>query len=92
MVLLAGMLLVVPLNMHYSRDLRKLKQESDAIVHWVYQQKLKTNAFPEIIGKHDPRITYMADGENGFSLYFYVATPTTGHFYTPKDGWGYMDD
>ena len=93
MVILAlGLFAVVPYNLYCANDLRNLKAKSDNLVHWVYQQKLKTNSFPAALKiNSDPRITYSRQ-EDGFSLFFYVATPTTGHFYTSRDGWGYMDD
>lgn len=92
-ILIAGVIAVVPYNIYYANDLQNLKAESDSIVHLVYQQKLKTDTFPKTINsKYDSRITYTKDGEDGFMLFFYVTTPNTGHFYTSKDGWGYMDD
>lgn len=87
-----GLLVVVPYNLYYTNDLHNLKTESDSIVHWVYQRKLKTGAFPKTISnKHDSRINYWA-GKDDFMLSFYVSTPKTGHFYTLKDGWCNMDD
>jgi uncharacterized membrane protein len=91
--LVLGLFTIVPVNMYYAKRWQNLKIESDEIVHWVYQQKLNNNSFPEkLIRKHDPRIKYTKENEYGFTLFFYVTTPNTGHFYTPKDGWCYMDD
>ena len=87
-----GLLVVVPYNLYYTNDLHNLETESDSIVHWVYQRKLETGAFPKTMGsKHDSRITYWA-GKDDFILLFHVTTPNSGHFYTLKDGWCYMDD
>jgi hypothetical protein len=92
-VLGTGLLAIVPYNLYCANDLQNLKKESAGIVHWIYRQKLETHTFPKTISsRHDSRITYTREGENGFTLFFYVTTPNTGHFYTLKDGWCYMDD
>jgi hypothetical protein len=87
-----GFLVIVPYNMYYSIELRELKIKGDRIVNWAHQVELETNSFPENLTiESDPRITYVRE-KDSFIVSFYVTTPTTGHFYTPKDGWGYMDD
>ncbi|MGV3609509.1 MAG: hypothetical protein ACO1N0_01075 [Fluviicola sp.] len=92
-ILLTGFLTVVPINMYYANLWHDLKSESEEIVHWAYQVRLKTGAFPEKLKrKHSPRITYNKESGDAFSVLFYVANKNTGHFYTSKGGWGYMDD
>lgn len=92
-MLVFGFLLIVPFNIYYSNDWRILKEKSDGIVHWAYRIKSKTGSFPDkLTFKCDPRITYHREDEEYFGIHFYISTPNTGHFYSSKDGWGYMDD
>lgn len=92
-ILVAGFLVIVPYNMYYANLWYELKTQSDDIVHWAYTVRSKTNTFPEKLKrKYNPRITYTKGEDGNFSLFFYVSTPNTGHFYDSKNGWGYMDD
>lgn len=92
-VLFIGLLIVVPINLYWTYELKKLKMEADEIVHLAYLIKSETNFFPDQMRcKKDKRIIYTKeDGEN-FTLFFYVTTPNTGHFYSNESGWGYMDN
>lgn len=92
-LLVSGFLLIVPFTLYDVNLWSRLKTESDEIVHWAYQVKSKTGTFPKVLTrKHDHRISYTKEKNDQFTLFFYVSTPSTGHFYTSKDGWGYMDD
>jgi hypothetical protein len=92
-ILISGILAIVPFNIHYSNELLKLKTQSDTIVHYAYQVKLKTNTFPKKLAiKYNSRIRYYCENDSSFSVSFFVASTNTGYFYTPKDGWCYMDD
>lgn len=92
LILIVGFLVIVPINMYYSYELKGLKIKSDRIVNWAHQVELKTNSFPNIKVQSDKRITYTKEDDGTFSLFFYVTTSNNGHFYTPKDGWCFMDD
>ena len=92
-ILSLGFLIVVPVNMYYLNELQALKSNSDEIVHWAYQEQLRTNSFPDKLTiKHDERIHYTKFKNNEFSLIFSVSSPNSGHFYNSNSGWGYMDD
>lgn len=88
-----GFLIIVPVNMYYLTELNALKSSSDKIVHWAYQEKLRTNFFPDKLTiEHDERIHYTKSRKNSFSLTFSVSSPSSGHFYNSSSGWGYSDD
>lgn len=92
-ILVSGVLIIVPFNIYYSNDWRILKEKSDDVVHWAYHVKLRTGSFPEkLTFKCDSRITYNREDPDNFGIHFYISTPNTGHFYTSKNGWEYMDD
>ena len=91
-ILVSGILLVVPFNIYQLNDLRILKDEGDRIVHDAYQYKLKTGSYPEDFHSKDSRIVYDKDRTGSFMVSFYVFSSSGGHFYTPKDGWVFMDD
>lgn len=90
----SGFLIIVPFNMYYANVWHELKTQSDQIVHWAYQVKLKTGYFPDKPAfSCDSRITYSKNKkEDSFGIHFYISTPNTGHFYNSNEGWGYMDD
>ncbi len=91
--LLIGFFVVVPLNMYFQNQLDQVKSQSDEIVHYAFQEKIKTGEFPKKINiKSDKRIFYCQEDKNLFTLSFYIVDPNIGHFYSSKDGWGFMDD
>lgn len=91
-ILTLGILLVVPFNIYLLNDLRILKSESDRIVNVAYKHKLKNGNYPKQIHSKDTRVKYLREKDGSFTVSFYVYVQNAGHFYTPEDGWCFMDD
>lgn len=78
-----------------------LNLEAHHIVHWAYSIKEKTGSFPKDLTGYDLRYPpyqeylqgYESDGEEYMSVYYYVGTQGTSHYYdTQRGGWGYYPD
>lgn len=81
------------MNIFYTQQYFHLKNQSDEIVHLMFQEKLNSGKFPKTIKLNiDSRITYQLENDNQFTLSFFVANKNSGHFYSSKSGWGFMDD
>ncbi|GEM_PF-6003921 len=92
LVLIFGFLLIIPFNLYYLKEFDNLKSYSEKVVHWAYTEKIKSKAFPtKLTTKHDKRIVYTVDNDS-FTVFFFVISSNTGHFYSSKSGWGFMDD
>lgn len=70
-----------------------LKNESDKLIRFANNEKIASGKYPSKL-KHiiDDRIIYTKIDDNNFNIFFYVTDDNSGHFYNPKEGWGYMDD
>jgi len=98
-ILLIGFI-VVPYQLFLGNNLLALKEEAANITAYVYEQKIQTGNYPQNISNYDfaypntrKNFNYNLDTDNQFSLYYYVGTKSTSHFYSSKTRkWGYYPD
>lgn len=95
-------LIYVPEQIQLTNKLIKLKEEGANIVNYIYNYKIKNNEFPEDISEYVYKYTdlkkhfsytYKANKDD-FSVYFYVGSKSTSHFYIHSKGyyWDYYPD
>lgn len=97
-VLLA--LAILPRQVVLGHRLLGLREESAAIVAWVYEQHRRSGEFPPDLDEYEPKrsellpfLTYTPDrSRGGFLLVFSVGTPSTSHGFSPATGWWYYPD
>ncbi|MEM9799414.1 MAG: hypothetical protein AAGA20_03745 [Planctomycetota bacterium] len=92
---------IVPYHVGLIRRHSLVRHEASRIVAFAYEAKAETGAFPESLDGYAyerPGVAryvqhYRADEEvGGFCVMYFVGTPTTSHWYTPKGGWQYYPD
>jgi hypothetical protein len=78
-----------------------LNLEAHNIVSWAYSEKEKTGSFPKDLTGYvllypsyqEYLQGYDTDGADHMSVYYYVGTEGTSHYYdTQRGGWGYYPD
>jgi hypothetical protein len=78
-----------------------LNLEAQNIVSWAYSEKEKTGSFPKNLTGYvllypsyqEYLQGYDTDGADHMSVYYYVGTEGTSHYYdTRRGGWGYYPD
>ncbi|MFM6994395.1 MAG: hypothetical protein ACKOWO_04665 [Sediminibacterium sp.] len=73
--------------------LNYLKNESDKLIRFASNEKIASGKYPSKLKyKIDNRIIYTKIDDNNFNIFYYVTDDNSGHFFNPKEGWGYMDD
>ncbi len=95
------LLAIVPYQAVLGHRMISLQQEASGVVSYAYETKLATGEFPADLSGYkfgDEGLQpffqeYRRNLESGgFSLFWYIGTPSTSHYYTPLHGWGYYPD
>ena len=92
---------MIPYQLYLGQRLIDLQAESARIVAYAYEQKLVTGKYPSDLSgytfsnpatqKFLQDYTYN-DMDDSFSIFYSVGTPSTSHWYNPKQGWCYYPD
>lgn len=91
----------VPWQTHLGHKLFLLKEESANVVNYVYHQHAVFGEYPADLENYEyqnpslrDQIYFRSRGEGGFSVGYWVGTPTTSHFYNHEYGpvWRYHPD
>lgn len=92
-------LLIIPYQVLLGYRWHLLRQETLSIVAHVNQVKKQTGEYPPNLSAYQflhPRlqhhITYEYYEPTNYSVYFYIGTPDTSHWYNSNSGWGYYPD
>lgn len=98
---LAVFVAIVPYQALLGHRLLGLQEEAGKVVSYLYDVRLRTGEYPADLSSysfHDPGLRpffqeYRRGADlGGFGLYWYVGTPSTSHFYQPRQGFGYYAD
>lgn len=92
--------IVVPYQFYLAQKLISLKEEAANLTTWLHDQKNAHTIYPTDISGYDftfpelkKNFDYTRESEYQFSLYYYVGSQTTSHFYhSDKKKWGYYPD
>lgn len=91
---------VIPYQFYLAQKLVSLKEEAANLTTYLYDQKKSTSVYPKDISGYlftfpelKKNFNYSRESENQFSLYYYVGSQTTSHFYhSDTKKWGYYPD
>lgn len=98
-VLLIGFI-IVPYQFYLGNKLISLKEEAANITAYLYEQKIDNSIYPKDISGYTfafqelkENFNYNQGSSNQFTLYYYVGTESTSHFYnSDTKKWGYYPD
>jgi len=86
-------IIIVSFCIYNLNELIHLKKECSSLIRRANNVKTKSGKYPlKLDCEMDKRIIYTKIDDNKFNIFFYVTDKNSGHFYNPKEGWGYMDD
>ncbi|WP_303316425.1 hypothetical protein Q4Q34_06360 [Flavivirga abyssicola] len=92
--------ILIPGQILLGHKLFLLKNESASVVNYIYKYKIRNGKYPVDISEYRYKypelrnhITYNFK-DTDFSVYYYVSTPNTFHYYVHSRGynWGYYPD
>lgn len=95
-------LIFVPEQIGLGYKLIYLKEEGANIVNYIYNYKIQKGKFPRDLSEYEYNYSDLKkhfsysfkSDKNDFSVYFYVATPSTSHYFIHSRGcyWDYYPD
>lgn len=92
--------IIVPYQFYLGNKLVSLKEEAANITAYLYEQKIANNLYPEDISGYPftfpelkKNFNYNQEPASQFTLYYYVGTENTSHFYkSDTKKWDYYPD
>jgi len=98
-ILLIGFI-IVPYQFYLGNKLISLKEEAANITAYLYEQKIDNAHYPKDLSGYTFAFTelkknfnYNQTSDKQFTLYYYVGTESTSHFYNSNTKkWGYYPD
>lgn len=94
-------LLIIPYQMVLGHRLMQVQAETTQIVTYLYEQKAQTGTYPTDLSDYafenaatEAYIQQYQPDETGetFTVFYWVGTETTSHWYSSETGWGYYPD
>lgn len=94
-------LLIIPYQAILGNRLLRVQAEVTRLVSSVYEQKVMSGAFPSDLSGYtfsDAEMkTYIQSYQvsqtcEQFTVFYWVGTESTSHWYSSEDGWGYYPD
>lgn len=93
-------LIIIPYQLYLGVKLVSLKEEAANLTAYLYEQKIDNNIYPKDITGYEftfpelkKNFNYTQESANQFTLYYYVGTEGTTHFYnSDTKKWGYYPD